>query len=102
MQPDKDLLNIYESRIKNILEVAMSNDVDILILGAFGCGAFHNNPYVMVKAFYNLLIRDQYAQYFRKVKFAIKRSGEFCENLCAFEEAFYGLSAEGNKRRFWT
>lgn len=101
LRTDQELLSIYESRIRNILEVAMANDVDILILGAFGCGAFHNNPSIMARAFANLLIRDKYAQYFQKIKFAIKRTGDFCENLCSFEEAFYGISVEGNKRRFW-
>ena len=79
----------------------MAHDVDILVLGAFGCGAFHHQPPIMAKAFANMLIRDQYAQYFRKVKFAIKRTGDFCPNFCAFEEAFYGISVEGTKRRFW-
>ena len=85
---DEELLCIYQSRIKNILEAAMANDVDILILGAFGCGAFHNNPDLMARAFVLLLIREQYAQFFKKVKFAIKRSGYFCPNLYSFERAF--------------
>ena len=102
LRTDQELLSIYESRIRNILEAAMVHDVDILILGAFGCGAFHHQPPIMAKAYANMLIRDQYAQYFRKVKFAIKRTGDFCQNLCAFEEAFHGISAEDTKRRFWT
>ena len=98
---DRKLLDIYKSRIKNILEVAISKDVDVLILGAFGCGAFHNDPNLMSEAFADLLIHDQYAVFFEKVVFAIKRTASFCPNLCSFQEAFYGISAEGNKRRFW-
>lgn len=85
--PDK-LLNIYKSRIKNILEVAMVKQVDCLILGAFGCGAFHNDPSLMAKAFADLLIGEQYNKYFDKVIFAIKRTGPFCQNLRSFQEAF--------------
>lgn len=96
-----NLLHIYKSRIKNILEVSMSKEVDCLILGAFGCGAFHNDPNLMAKAFADLLVREQYGRYFDKVIFAIKRTGTFCQNLCSFQEAFYGISEEGNKRRFW-
>lgn len=95
------LLRIYKSRIKNILEVAMVRQVDCLILGAFGCGAFHNDPNLMAKAFADLLIDEQYNKYFGKVIFAIKRTGSFCQNLCSFQEAFYGISEEGNKQRFW-
>ena len=98
---DDELMIIYKSRIRNILEVAMSKEVNCLILGAFGCGAFHNNPDLMSKAFADLLIRENYSKFFNKVVFAIKRSGDYCQNLCSFEEAFYGISPEGNKRRFW-
>ena len=98
---DEELLAIYKSRIRNILEVAISKDVDCLILGAFGCGAFRNNPDLMAKSFADLLIHKQYATYFEKVVFAIKRTGAFCQNLCSFEQAFYGISVEGNKWRFW-
>lgn len=96
-----EIMAIYKSRIRNILEVAMSKEVDCLILGAFGCGAFYNNPNLMSKAFADLLIREDYSKFFNKVIFAIKRTGSYCQNLCAFEEAFYGISVEGNKRRFW-
>ena len=98
--PDK-LLSIYKSRIKNILEVAMAKELDCLILGAFGCGAFHNDPNLMAKAFADLLLQEHYNRYFDKVIFAIKRTGSFCQNLCSFQEAFHGISEEGNKRRFW-
>lgn len=101
VKTDKELLSMYKSRIKNILEVAMSQEVDCLILGAFGCGAFHNDPKLMAKAFSDLLIHEQYAKYFENVIFAIKRTGRFCQNLCSFEEAFYGASVTGNKLRFW-
>lgn len=90
------LMAIYKSRIRNILEVAIAKDVDCLVLGAFGCGAFRNSPYSMAKAFSDVLIGEEYAKYFEKVVFAIKRTGDFCENLCAFETAFYGTSAERN------
>lgn len=96
-----ELMNRYSTRIRNILEVAMSKEVDCLILGAFGCGVFHNAPNLMAKAFADLLIGEQYAKYFESVVFAIKRIGTFCQNLCAFQEAFYGISEEENKRRFW-
>lgn len=97
---DEELLDIYKSRIKNILEVAMSTQVDCLILGAFGCGAFHNNPDLMARAFADLLIRDQYAKFFEKVMFAIKRTGRFCQNLRSFEQAFCGTAVAENANGF--
>lgn len=95
---ERELYAVYVSRIRNILETAMGNGVDALILGAFGCGAFHNPPQLMADAFYQLLIREGYAQRFQKVVFAIKRTGAVCGNLYAFERAFYGKSQEGTNK----
>lgn len=88
IKTDEELTAIYRSRIRNILEVAMSKEVDCLILGAFGCGAFRNHPGLMAKAFASLLIQELYAGFFEKVVFAIKRTGNYCPNLSSFMEAF--------------
>lgn len=46
---------IITSRIKKILDVAAKENVEVLILGAWGCGAFRNDSTVVSKAFYSLL-----------------------------------------------
>lgn len=66
---DNDLYNLQLSRIKNIFEVAIDNKIEILILGAFGCGAFQNNTLVNAKAF--KMICDEYKNYFKMIVFAI-------------------------------
>lgn len=90
---DDVLIGLYMSRIRNILEVSMSKEVSCLILGAFGCGAFHNDPRLMANAFSGLLIQEEYARFFEKVVFAIKRTEDPCRNLRAFEEAFASATA---------
>ncbi|MBR3149542.1 MAG: TIGR02452 family protein [Eubacterium sp.] len=75
----------FYSRIKNILEVAISNDVDVLILGAFGCGAFNNSPEVVASVFGRLLFTEGYSHYFRRVVFAIKPD-ENNDNYEVFKE----------------
>lgn len=63
---DRYKKTIYQ-RIKRILDVAQDNKVEVLILGAFGCGAFHNPPEIVSKAF-----NDQIRNYnFKRVVFAI-------------------------------
>ena len=65
---DRELLKFtYESRITNILEVAIDNDVDTIVLGAFGCGAFHNPPELMAEAFKEILINRGYYKFFENV-----------------------------------
>lgn len=87
----QELLAIYKARIRNILEVAMGQDVDVLILGAFGCGAFRNNPYLMAQAFAELLVGEGYAKYFAMVRFAIKGDGGARQNLHAFQKVFHTM-----------
>lgn len=82
------LEQVFNDRIRNILEVAAANDVDNLILGAFGCGAFNNPPELVANVFRKLLIDGEYAAFFKNVIFAIKKSGERCTNLDAFRKVF--------------
>jgi len=72
--PDK-LEEAFSHRIRNILEVAIANDVDVLVLGAFGCGAFNNPPGMVAQCFREYLIDRDYACFFKQVVFAIKRGG---------------------------
>lgn len=77
----------------------------MLILGAFGCGAFKNPPELVAKAFKTVISENHYDECFRKIVFAIKSSNnddpfEPCQNLMAFEFEFDGISAEANKLRF--
>lgn len=66
---DEELLELHIKRINQIFRVAIDNNIDILIVGAFGCGAFKNNPRIVAKAF--KVITDEYINYFRFVITAI-------------------------------
>ncbi len=77
----------------------------MLILGAFGCGAFGNPPKVVAKAFREVLEERRYHTAFQRVVFAIKSSvgGDpytVCPNIAAFQQEFYGESAELEKLRY--
>lgn len=75
-------LVILKSRIDFILKIAKANHVDTLILGAFGCGVFGQNPYDVAKCFKDLLPHYN----FKKVVFAIPDFND--GNLEAFQEVF--------------
>lgn len=79
---------VFRDRIRNILETAIANGVDYLVLGAFGCGAFRNPPELVASVFRDLLIIHDYYRYFEKIVFAIKPTGEYCPNLAAFKSCF--------------
>ena len=85
--PEK-LREVLCHRIRNILEVAAAKDTDILVLGAFGCGAFNNPPALVADVFRGLLLDKGYFRFFRKTAFAIKKNNSTNTNLEAFREAF--------------
>ena len=85
------LRKVFFERIRNILEVAVANDTDIIVLGAFGCGAFNNPPELVADVFYQLLMDMEYGKYFKKIIFAIKGREGDNPNLTAFRNAFSGM-----------
>ena len=82
------LKSLFKSRIKNIFEAAINNGVEVIILGAFGCGAFKNPPEVVAEAFHEVIDENRYADNFRKIVFAIKCNPNNTKNLDVFQEEF--------------
>ena len=66
---DEDLYALHLQRAKHIMHIAASQSVDTLILGAFGCGAFENNPLVVAQAYRAAL--PEYRAYFKRIEFAV-------------------------------
>ena len=82
-----ELFNLHVSRAKQILSVAAVNGVDILILGAFGCGAFQNDPSIVAKAYAEVI--PQFKNYFNEIAFAIYcPPGRGNQNFTAFKKIF--------------
>lgn len=65
--------NILKERIKMILDISAKENVETLILGAFGCGAFKQSPDLVSKYFNDLLHCGTYGN-FKQVIFAIPQS----------------------------
>ena len=79
---DEELYNIHVKRARNILNVAIKNEDDYLILGAFGCGAFRNNPEIVAKAYKDVL--QDYMYCFKVIDFAII-DGKYSNNYEIFK-----------------
>ncbi len=87
------LKELFKKRIKNIFEVAIKNGIDVLILAAFGCGAFKNPPELVASAFHEVIQQEKYVGYFKKIIFAIKNTVDNyslnrCPNITAFKFEF--------------
>ena len=81
---DEELLEIHKKRGQHILSIAAHHGAEILILGAFGCGAFKNNPNVVAKAYAEII--PEFDAFFRKIVFAVYCPPGKKENFLAFEK----------------
>ena len=66
-----ELRRYYRKRIKHILCVAAENSFKSITLGAWGCGAFGNNPMEIAAAFRDVLVDDGFGRYFDRIIFPI-------------------------------
>lgn len=92
------LFDLFKSRVKNIFEAARDNNVDYLILGAFGCGAFKNPPIIVAEAFRRTIEEQNYLKDFKGIIFAIKPTGADCPNLNTFGRQFDGYAPDADER----
>lgn len=86
---DDELLALQKKRIKRILSVAAGEGNEVVILGAFGCGAFHNPPRVVAEAFKSV-IEEEFLHRFKTIEFAIYTNpfGENSGNKEVFSSVF--------------
>ena len=85
---DAELYGYHVKRAIHMLTCAASMKAEILVLGAFGCGAFQNNPKVVARAFRTAL--NEFPKVFEKIEFAVYCPPGRDENYRVFSECFSG------------
>lgn len=78
-----ELQRLHEKRFRRICDLAFEKDNDILILGAFGCGAFMNPPEVVAAAARTVV--KEYLYCFRVIEFAVYTRRGDTSNYDAFQ-----------------
>lgn len=58
---------VMTARLEKILKVAIDNNVETLVLGAFGCGVFKNDINYVAMEIKKLLFNKGYAKYFKHI-----------------------------------
>lgn len=83
---DEELKIIHEKRLRRILDVAAMEGNEVVILGAFGCGVFSNNPTVVAQTAKNVI--EEYKYTFKVIEFAVYCSPRDERNYNVFEKTF--------------
>lgn len=88
-RPDQmnDLEMTFKIRMEKMLRLAVSQKTECIILGAWGCGVFQNDPEKVAGYFQNLLA-GEFAGHFRKIVFAVYDRSKTQACYQAFQEAF--------------
>ena len=85
---DKDLYDLHVKRLTRIMDIAVAGGNEVVILGAFGCGAFENNPEVVAKA--SKTVADKYKNQFKAIEFAVYCSPKDERNFTIFNSIING------------
>lgn len=87
-----ELEKLLTKRIRRIFEVAALEGAEVLILGAWGCGAFRNPPELVASAFRRAV--NEYGSYFEAIEFAVFHMDHEADNYRAFQQAFRDRAKE--------
>lgn len=66
----QEALDITRCKIRTIFRIGLLHGHDALILGAFGCGAFHNPPEEVARLFHEVMEEEEFKNKF-KCKFSL-------------------------------
>ena len=69
-----DLVEGVMNKIRTVLRIAADQGQKYLVLGALGCGAFHNPPKHVAELFRDILCEEEFFGAFKKICFAVKTS----------------------------
>jgi uncharacterized protein (TIGR02452 family) len=84
-----EIESVFKSRIEKVLALAVTNGIESIILGAWGCGVFRNEP-VEVAGYFNEVIQKYFKNSFKEIIFAIYDSSEKKANYLKFKEVLAG------------
>lgn len=84
----KNLSALLKERIEGIVVSAVYYEAEVLVLGAWGCGAFRQDAKIMARLFGEVIAK--YKQYFKIIDFAIRENfGGRSALLEVFEKHFW-------------
>lgn len=89
-QRKNQIIPVMEQRTRMVLAVAIAHGCQALVLGAWGCGVFKNDPFVVAGIFAKILGEAPFAGQFRYIDFAVYDPSGTGTTLAAFQSQFDG------------
>lgn len=81
------LPQVFKERMAQVLAVACAHQCDTLILGAWGCGVFRNDP-AEVARYFGEVIHSHFKNVFKTIVFAVYDRSKDGANIQAFESVW--------------
>lgn len=90
-----ELFGYHVKRAIHVLTCAAAMGADVLVLGAFGCGAFQNDPEVVARAYKAAI--GEFPKVFKKIEFAVFCPAADTRNF----EVFSRVLGSGSQGQGW-
>lgn len=82
----EEIHSVMLERIRYILSIAAEREHAALVLGAYGCGVFRNDPEDVAGYFRQVLVQEGYGRLFKRIVFAVYDSSPSQRVLHAFQQ----------------
>lgn len=87
---DQQIESVMKGRIRYILDVAALHGHQTIVLGAYGCGVFRNDPAKVAEYFHDVLVREGFKHSFERIVFAVLDRTAGQKTFKAFEDRLAG------------
>lgn len=87
-ESEGEIIPLMEQRIRVVLSTAIVNGCHTLVLGAWGCGVFQNEPNAIAAAFARVLAEEPFVGRFGHLEFAVYDSSLAQSTFLAFQQEF--------------
>ncbi|SEM79670.1 TIGR02452 family protein [Paenibacillus sp. OK076] len=87
---EQQIESVMKGRIRYILDVAALHGHQTIVLGAYGCGVFRNDPADVAKYFHDVLVEEKFRHSFERIVFAVLDRSAGQKTLKAFEDRLAG------------
>jgi uncharacterized protein (TIGR02452 family) len=90
----RELIEPFKNKMRTLFRIGLQHGHDALVLGAWGCGAFHCPPRHVARLFHEVMMESEFKDKYKAITFAIieDHNSKGVGNYKPFAEEFNGSS----------